>query len=157
MTLDNLRQRRSAGEQLRLSCYWFAYNLQWVALLAIVLPSQVAQVVGAEHKEFAVGAIVGIGALFSLVLTPLAGALSDRSRSRLGRRRPFVLAGTLVTCVFLALMGGTGAGTALVLFVVLYLGVQLGSNWAAGPYAALIPDLVPPASASGRRARPRAA
>src|SRR5574341_2420243 len=31
--------RLSAAAQLWLSCYWLAYNLQWTALLAIVLPS----------------------------------------------------------------------------------------------------------------------
>jgi Na+/melibiose symporter-like transporter len=138
-------RKRGIGEQLALSCYWFAYNLQWVALLAIVLPSQIAQMVEPAKKEWTVGAVVGIGALFSLVVTPLAGALSDRSASRFGRRRPFLLAGTLVTAAFLMLSAPAGAGTSLALFVLLYLGVQLGSNWAAGPYAALIPDLVPPA------------
>jgi Na+/melibiose symporter-like transporter len=145
MTDETVRQRRGWGEQLRLSCYWFAYNLQWVALLAIVLPSQIAQMVEPADKEWTVGAIVGGGALLSLFVTPLAGLLSDRSRSRRGRRRPFLLVGTLVTCAFLLAIAPAGAGTSLAWFVVLYLGIQLGSNWAAGPYAALIPDLVAPA------------
>lgn len=131
------------AQQFRLSFYWFAYNCQWVALLAIVLPSQVALVAGPARKELATGAIIGVGALFSLVLTPLAGALSDRSRSRWGRRRPFLLAGTLVNVLFLFFIAPAGAGTGIVLYALLYLGIQLGSNWAGGPYAALIPDLVP--------------
>src|SRR5688572_6321348 len=77
--------RISVAGQFRLSCYWFAYNFQWVALLAIVLPSQVALLAGEGRKELAVGAVTAIGALFSLILTPLAGAISDRSRARSGR------------------------------------------------------------------------
>ena len=37
-------------------------------------------------------------------ITPLAGAISDHTWTRLGRRRPFMLVGTLVNLVFLALM-----------------------------------------------------
>ncbi len=132
----------STARQASLSSYWFAYNLQWAALLAIVLPSQVALLVGDAQKEFATGAITAIGALFSLVLTPLAGALSDRSGSRHGRRRPFIVFGTMINVAFVLLLARCGAGTGLALFTLLYLGVQLGSNWAAGPYAALLPDLV---------------
>lgn len=136
--------RLSSLRQLWLSSYWFAYNLQWAALLAIALPSQISLVAGDARKELATGIVTGVGALFSLILTPLAGALSDHSRSRLGRRRPFLLVGTLVNIAFLLAMGGMGAGTSLLIYTLVYLGVQFGSNWAGGPYAALIPDLVPP-------------
>jgi Na+/melibiose symporter-like transporter len=147
-----LPSRLSLADQILLSCYWFAYNFQWVALLAIVVPSQVALVAGEERKELATGMVTAFGALFSLVLTPVAGTISDRSRSRLGRRRPFILAGTIVNVVFLLALARMGTGTSLALYVLAYLGVQLGSNWAGGPYAALIPDRVPSAqrgSASG--------
>jgi MFS family permease len=131
--------------QARLSAYWFAYNFQWAALLAIVLPNQVAAIVGDARKELVTGIVTGIGALFSLVLTPVAGALSDRSRSRWGRRHPFLLAGTLLNVVCLVAMARADDASELAFFVLAYLGVQLGSNWAGGPYAALIPDVVPAA------------
>jgi Na+/melibiose symporter-like transporter len=137
------KARLSALEQLLLSCYWLAYNLQWAALLAIVVPSQLAIVAGEQRKELATGVVTAVGALLSLVLTPVAGSISDHSRSRLGRRRPFLLAGTIINVAFLLMMGGMGAGTSIALFALAYLGVQLGSNWAGGPYAALIPDIVP--------------
>jgi Na+/melibiose symporter-like transporter len=135
--------RLSAAGQLWLSLYWLAYNLQWAALLAIVLPSQVAAIVGEPRKELATGLVLGGGAFLSLVLTPLAGAWSDRSRSRFGRRHPFLVLGTLLNVLFLLAMGPMAAGTPLAWFMLAYLGVQFGSNLAGGPYAALIPDLVP--------------
>jgi len=131
--------------QLLLSCYWLAYNLQWAALLAIMLPSQVAAIAGPDRKELVIGVVTSVGALFSLVLTPVAGARSDRSRSRFGRRRPYIAWGTALNVVFLLAMAAIGPGTGLVAFALAYLGVQLGSNWAGGPYAALIPDVVPEA------------
>src|SRR5207244_2780304 len=100
-------------------------------------------IVGPSHKELANGTITAAGALFALVLTPLAGMISDESRSRFGRRRPFLAVGTLVNAIFLLWMSRMGHGTPLAIFVLAYLGVQAGSNWAGGPYAALIPDIVP--------------
>ena len=135
--------RSGVIHQLLLSVYWLAYNLQWAALLAIMLPSQVAAIAGSDRKELVVGIVTSAGALFSLVLTPVAGARSDRSRSRFGRRRPYIAWGTALNIVFLIAMAAIGPGPGLVAFALAYLGVQFGSNWAGGPYAALIPDVVP--------------
>ena len=135
--------RLSHRRQFFLSCFWLAYNIQWGALNGIVVPSQIAAIAGDQHKEFFNGLIPPVGAALSLVLTPIAGALSDRSRSRFGRRRPYLLAGTAINLAFLAVLAGFTTGSSLGGFLVAYLGIQVGANWAGGPYAGLIPDLVP--------------
>ena len=131
-------------DQLVLSSFWLAYNFEWAALLPIVLPSQITALAGEERKELFTGLVLSIGALLSLVATPVAGAISDRSMSRFGRRRPFLAMGTAINVLFLILMAGFGPGGSIPLFLLCYLGVQLGANWAGGPYAGLIPDRVPP-------------
>ncbi len=136
-------RRLTALDQFFVSCFWFAYNVHWGALLAIVLPSQIAAIVGDANKEFYNGLIPPLGAIVSLLITPVAGALSDRSRSRFGRRRPFMLVGTLVNILFLLLIAGLSTGSSIWLFLLFYMGIQLGNNWSGGPYAALIPDVVP--------------
>jgi MFS family permease len=138
------RRELRALDQFFLSCFWFAYNFHWGALLAIVLPSQITAIVGDQRKELFNGLIPPLGAALSLVVTPLAGALSDRSASRFGRRRPFMLVGTLCNIVFLALMAGLAHGSSIGWLLICYLGVQLGNNWSGGPYAGLIPDVAPP-------------
>ncbi|MBI4365176.1 MAG: MFS transporter [Candidatus Latescibacteria bacterium] len=130
-------------DHIGISFFWLAYNFHWGALLAIVLPSQVAAIVGDARKELYNGLVASLGAAVSLVATPLAGALSDRSSSRFGRRRPFMAVGTGINIAVLALMAGFGAGSGIWLFLICYLGVQLGNNWSGGPYAGLIPDVVP--------------
>ena len=45
----------STSRQASLASYWLGYNLQWAALLAIVLPSQVALLAG-DAAVFAVSA-----------------------------------------------------------------------------------------------------
>jgi MFS family permease len=144
VAFEQNRTRRNDRDHILLSCFWLAYNFEWGALLPVVLPSQIAAIVGDARKELFNGLVPAAGALLSLVATPVAGALSDRSRNRMGRRRPFLAVGTVVNILFLLLLGGIGAGGSIVLFLLCYLGVQLGANWAGGPYAGLIPDLVPP-------------
>jgi Na+/melibiose symporter-like transporter len=138
-------RRFTAVDQFFLSCYWLAYNFHWGALLTIVVPSQIAAIAGNANKELYNGLIPAVGAVASLLVTPLAGALSDRSRSRFGRRRPFILVGTLINLASLLLIAGLGRGGSLWLFLLWYVGIQFGSNWAGGPYAGLIPDVVPKA------------
>ena len=137
------RRRLTTLDQFFISCFWLAYNIHWGALIAIVLPNQIAAIVGDANKEFYNGLIPPLGALVSLLITPVAGALSDRSRSRFGRRRPFMTVGTLVNILFLILIAGFGAGSNIWLFLLCYMGIQLGNNWSGGPYAGLIPDVVP--------------
>ncbi|HEU5101301.1 MAG TPA: MFS transporter [Roseiflexaceae bacterium] len=136
-------RRLTALDQLFVSCFWLAYNIHWGALIAIVLPNQIATIVGDADKEFYNGLIPPLGALVSLLITPVAGALSDRSRSRFGRRRPYMAVGTLINIVFLILIAGFGFGSNIWLFLLCYMGIQLGNNWSGGPYAGLIPDVVP--------------
>jgi MFS family permease len=135
--------RLGVRDHLILSCFWLAYNFEWGALVPVVLPGQIAAIVGDARKELYNGLIPSIGAALSLAITPLAGALSDRSRNRIGRRRPFLALGTAINILFLLLLAGFGPGASIGLFLLCYLGVQLGANWAGGPYAGLIPDLVP--------------
>ncbi len=138
-------KRLGIGDQLALSSFWLAYNFHWGALLAIVLPSQIAVIVGEANKEFYNGLIPSLAACISLFATPLSGALSDRSLSRYGRRRPFMAVGTAVNIFFLLLLPFLGAGSSIWLFLLVLMGIQLGNNWSGGPYAGLIPDVVPEA------------
>jgi len=138
-------RRFTTLDQLFVSCFWLAYNVHWGALIGIVVPNQIATIVGDVNKEFYNGLIPPLGAIVSLLITPVAGALSDRSRSRFGRRRPYMVVGTLINILFLILIAGFGTGSNIWLFMFCYMGIQFGNNWSGGPYAGLIPDVVPSA------------
>lgn len=65
--------------------------------------------VAPEGKEAALGAAVSISALLLLVAIPLGGALSDRTTSRFGRRRPWILGMLLPALLAMAVIGATSS------------------------------------------------
>lgn len=65
-------------------------------------------------KESSLGWIVGIGALVSIVLGPIFGVISDATRVRWGRRRPYLVAG-LAFSLFSAVVIATAPNFWLIL------------------------------------------
>ncbi len=127
-----------------MNVYWFGLAFMWNALHPIVLPALLLRFVPESLKNTYLGGMTFAGLLLAMVVQPLAGALSDRTRARWGRRRPWMLAGTLASLAILAGMSLAGGFWVLLLTYVL---LQVASNTAHGPAQGLIPDLVP----SGRR------
>lgn len=149
MTVAMPGRRLSLPQQLYLSLYWFALNFHWGALLAVAIPAQVLKFVPEADKGRALAIVFAGGAFVALVVMPLAGALSDRSLSRFGRRRPFIVTGALLNSLALLALG---YAPTFALFIVAYWFVQFANNFGGSAYSGFIPDLVPPdqrGSASG--------
>ncbi|MGC9468281.1 MAG: MFS transporter [Anaerolineae bacterium] len=124
-----------------MNVYWFGLAVMWNALHPIVLPALLLQLVPEGLKNTYLGAMTFAGLLLAMGVQPLAGALSDRTQIRWGRRRPWIVPGTIASLVLLALMA---RAQTLWQLVVGYLLLQIVSNTAHGPAQGLIPDLVPP-------------
>jgi Na+/melibiose symporter-like transporter len=75
-----------------------------------------------------------------MIVQPIVGAISDRSGFRWGRRRPYILLGSLVGIL---LLPGIGLFQSYAALFAIYCLLQMTSNTAQGPYQAFIPDLVP--------------
>ncbi|MBW8873141.1 MAG: MFS transporter, partial [Leifsonia sp.] len=87
---------------------WLGIWMAQLVPIQLLLPDQVkAQLKGADWREIVVafGVISAIAGVCALVTYPLAGALSDRTISRFGRRRPWILGGALAFAVGLLLLG----------------------------------------------------
>lgn len=114
----------------------------WGAVPGILLPQQITLAFGsADNANAANLAVVAtIGAFAAMVSQPIAGELSDRTRSRFGRRAPWIVFGS--TAGALALIGLSFAHT-LLGFVLAWVAVQAAFNFAQGPFAAILPDRVP--------------
>src|SRR5512137_2246876 len=81
-----------------------------------------------------------IGLLVAMVVQPIIGVFSDRAKSKLGRRLPFIIGGAILIAASLFLLAAAPTLWVLLLGVIL---IQFSSNILQGPWQALIPDLVP--------------
>jgi MFS family permease len=110
---------------------WLGIWMAQLTPIQLLLPKQVASVSGfplevADQLSgdwftpvVAFGVISGIAGLAAIFAYPMTGALSDRTTSRFGRRKPWIFSGALLFAVSLFLLGiqqtiiGVGAFWAL--------------------------------------------
>ncbi|WP_351222195.1 MFS transporter [Streptomyces sp. NPDC002133] len=105
-----------------------------------VLLAEQIDAIDPSGKEIALGWATGVGALVAVVANPLAGALSDRTGGRFGRRRPWILGGAAAGAVGLAV---TSAQTTIVGVTLGWCLAQLGLNAMLAGSSAVVPDQVP--------------
>ena len=149
------RPRLTHFRQAMLSLYWFSTSVLWTAVLITTLPSQAYTIGGDAIKGQTLGYVLLAGALVSMVVAPIFGAISDRTTTRWGRRRPWIVIGTLLSLLGLyglAYFPRSNDLSSLPLFILAFMWVEFWNNVATAPYSALIPDIVSPeqrGSASG--------
>ena len=89
------------------------------------------------------GVIMALDNVLALFLLPLFGKLSDRTHTRLGRRMPYILGGTLVAVVLMNLLPVADAARSLWLFVAALGLLLLAMGVYRSPAVALMPDVTP--------------
>jgi MFS family permease len=121
----------------------FAQFVFFVALLGpaiIGIGVKVQSIVSDAEKAPALATVAGFGALFAVIGNVLFGRLSDRTTARWGRRRPWIVSGTVVmTLAFLVM----ALGTSVPIVTVGWCLAQLGANATLAPFIATISDQVP--------------
>lgn len=90
---------------------------------------------------FFIGIIMTFDNIFGVIFQPTFGKLSDRCRSKYGKRRPFIFIGAPVSAVLFFLIPFMSSITALMTCIILFVFVM--SLWRS-PVVALMPDLTPP-------------
>lgn len=88
-----------------------------------------------------IGFMMTIDNYFAMFLQPLIGRKSDQTKSRFGKRMPFLLIGMPLAAVFGALIPWHNGIVTLILFMVL---MNLAMSLYRSPTVALMPDLTPP-------------
>jgi len=127
-------------DYLKITIFGFALAALWNSLHSIVLPLRLLDLVSEAQKNTYLGLLTFTGLLLAMAVQPVAGALSDRSSFSWGRRRPYILLGTMAAILLLPGIGLFGSYAAL---FVIYCLLQVSANTAQGPFQAFIPDLVP--------------
>lgn len=127
------------SQLLTLSIYWLGIQTIWGGLTIIVIPGRLDDL----NRDLAgtlSAAIFLIGAVAPLVIQPTIGVISDYTVSRWGRRKPYIVVGSLLDVVFLL---GIAYSNEFVAMVAFYFLLQVSSNFAQGPFQGYVPDLVP--------------
>jgi len=114
------------------SIIWAMYN----AYVPIFLKSF-------QLTSFVIGIIMTVDNIFAILLLPFLGALSDRTRTRLGRRRPYILAGAPLAMLFFFLIpyARLFENLALMMFTIILMNLSMALF--RTPVVALMPDITP--------------
>jgi MFS family permease len=126
---------------LAMSLYWLGLSSIFAGLTAILggrLEFTGLVEPGQEGRALFLTTIGG--AVIAMLVQPTIGSISDYTTSRWGRRKPYILIGSLLDVVFLAGIAFSNDLLAIAAFITL---LQLSSNFAQGPFQGYVPDLVP--------------
>ncbi len=114
--------------------------LLFLAPLLVSLALKVNDLVGIDRAPRSLALVTGVGSLFAIVSNPFFGRLSDRTTSRLGMRRPWMLVGLTGGAVgTLTVALAPNIGVVLVGWVL----CQVFLNALLAAQAAVLPDQVP--------------
>ncbi len=151
---ENILKKFTTAKFLSFAIGFFGLQFAWQ--MRIILSGPVTEDLGAD--PFIFGLIWLAGPFTGMVVQPLIGALSDRTASVFGRRRPYLLGGALLSALALwalpnselitnyigaALHIKLPAVGALLFAAVMIWILDACVNIAQGPYRALVPDVVP--------------
>ena len=116
-------------DYIKITVFGFALTALWQSLHTIILPLRLLDFVPEAQKNTSLGLLTLTGLLLAMVVQPAAGALSDRSAFRWGRRRPYILIGSLAALPFISGIGLAGSYAAIFVFYCL---LQASTNIAQG-------------------------
>ncbi len=127
-------------DYVRITLFGFALTALYQSLHTIVLPLRLLDFIPESQKNTYLGLLTLSGLFLAMLLQPLFGTLSDRTVTRWGRRRPYILIGGVIAAF---LIPGVGLIPSYALLFVIYCLLQVSTNFAQGAFQGLIPDVVP--------------
>lgn len=127
------------GFLLALSLVSTVLFMCYVGIGSLLLPLQISTIDPA-HKVANLGIVTSISVLLALVGNPLAGALSDRTTSRFGRRRPWIFVGALASALALFILL---TAQSIPMIFIGWSAFQLFSNFILAALTAIVPDQIP--------------
>lgn len=115
---------------------FFGINLLWPVYNAFV-PIMLEQYTA---KATLIGLIMTIDNLFAVIFQPIFGAMSDRTRTRFGRRMPYILIGMPISAILFSLIPYAKSLTTLMLTIII---MNFTMSIYRAPTVALMPDVTP--------------
>ena len=119
---------------------YMSVALMLIAPLLVTLALKIRSLVGPEQAPQSLALVTGIGGLLSLFAGPVFGRLSDRTSSRFGMRRPWMVGGLVAGVAGIAVVA-TAPTVAVVLIG--WCLAQVAFNALQSALVAVLPDQVP--------------
>ncbi len=138
--MDSITKTLSKIEYLHISILGFGLAALSTSLAQIILPIRILDISPDQLKNTYLGIITFSGMSIAMLPQPVVGYLSDRTSLDLGRRKPYILGGTILSST---LTLSLGIASSYILMVIIYIFIQVGINVAQNPYDAMIKDQVP--------------
>lgn len=136
---EGSRARLPLSQLVTLSIYWFGIQTIWGGLNITIIPGRLDDL-SRDTQGTLLAIIMLAGAIAPIIIQPTVGVISDYTVTRWGRRKPYIVVGSLLDVVFLA---GIAFNNDFVAMVAFYFLLQVSSNFAQGPFQGYVPDLVP--------------
>lgn len=119
---------------MSISAFWQLYNNE--------VPLMLQDLLGAGN-QLLINIIMSLDNISALFLLPLFGSLSDKTNTRLGKRMPYIIPGTVLAVIFMMCMPAAYDAGSMVLFFISVGGVLLATSIYRSPAVALMPDITP--------------
>ncbi len=140
MKLDTKKTVQIGFAFLSISAFWQMYN----SVIPLVLTNTF------HMNETLSGVIMAMDNILALFLLPMFGGISDRCKSKMGRRKPFILFGTIAAVILMLMLPlvdnsyyANPSRTKLVLFVGILGCLLVAMGTYRSPAVALMPDVTP--------------
>ncbi len=131
MKLDNRRTILVGFAFMAICAFWQVYD----SIVPLILKNTF------DLNDTLSGFIMALDNILALFLLPFFGSLSDRTKTRIGRRMPYILCGTVCACIFTVLLPIANHAKNLALFMTALGLVLLSMATFRSPAVALMPDV----------------
>ena len=111
-----------------ISAFWQAYD----TIVPLILTNKF------NMEQTYSGVIMSLDNIFAVILLPIFGTLSDKTRTKYGKRTPYITIGTVLAASFFIILGFTSN---LIWFVLILLACLLSMATFRSPAVALMPDV----------------
>ena len=116
---------------------WQVYNTYCTIILESMLKDKL------EHYNYIIGCIMALDNVAAIIIMPIVGIMSDKTKTKLGKRMPYIIVGMGLTAIvfpFIALMCYFDIFAGVLAFMIMFLIIMQAYR---SPAVAFMPDVTP--------------
>ena len=137
-TIDKLNSRRT----FLIALAFFGILMLW-QIHYFYSPLYLNALLGEGDNNYIIGIIMSLNNFFAIFMIPLFGWLSDKTKTRFGRRMPYIIAGSVLAFILFPLMAVAAILNSLAWFIILMVLMIIAMTVYRSPAVALMPDITP--------------